>query len=169
MWGLWPSTPTSWNFSVTGFAVRYFSSLVLATGRSLNPETSGCQYWEIFWNYFFDHFLPFIFFLLSPLPPFLKSWTYPLCFLFLLLLSISLSSVFFLFFFFLGDFLNFSSNSSIFLKYFNNGKFHTYTKEDTRIINPVYSIPSFNNYRHMTNLVSCVPTQAQCPPPLPLT
>ena len=38
---------------------------VLATGWPLSLETNGCQYHEICSNYFFDHFLPFIFFLLT--------------------------------------------------------------------------------------------------------
>jgi len=44
-----------------GFGVGHLYSMVLATDWPLNPETNGYQDWEIFPNYFFDHFLPFIF------------------------------------------------------------------------------------------------------------
>lgn len=93
VWGLWASTPASWDFSMMGFGVGYFSSRVLATGWSLSLETNGCQYQEICSNYFFDHFLPFTFFLLSLLLSLslLKSELI-LCVSYLLLLfSISLS------------------------------------------------------------------------------
>lgn len=53
------------KFPYVGFGVGYFSTRVLATGWSLSLETNGSQYQEICSNYFFDHFLPFIFFLLS--------------------------------------------------------------------------------------------------------
>lgn len=89
---------------------------VLATGWPLSLETNGCQYHKICSNYFFDHFLLFIFFLLSLLLSLSLSLNLNLlCFL-------PFASIFHLFVFFfpsffnLGDFLSFSSNSSIFFK-----------------------------------------------------
>ena len=92
------------------FGVGLLSFAILATGWPLNPETNGCQNWETFSYYFFDHFLLPIFFSL-----FLFLEILNVSSMFLIFCSYFPSLCLFLgFLFFLEDFLYFFPNSSIF-------------------------------------------------------